>query len=79
MENRSMHTIGNGRSSIVKFILVAVKIITINKAAKEKMKFTEQDNTLEIGKMYLGTYTFFISAAFCIIEPMAMFVDSEKN
>jgi hypothetical protein len=68
-----------GKSNIYQVNGVCVMSITISIAAIEKIMVTKHDSTLERGKMYLGTYTFLISAPFCMMEPMDILVASEKN
>jgi hypothetical protein len=68
-----------GINSIAKVILTFVIIIIKNTAHKENNKFTKQDILLEIGKIYLGIYTFFINDAPPITDVIDIEVASEKN
>lgn len=59
------------------FIGAFVMIITKINPGNDNTKLTQLDNTLAIGKICLGTYTFFIKDAFSNIEPIAVLVASE--
>ena len=56
-----------------------VTTITITIANNESSKVTNEDNTLETGKMYLGIYTFLINEALLMIEDIDILVASEKK
>jgi hypothetical protein len=53
-----------------------VIIITSSNATRENNKLTRELVTFEIGKIYFGTYVFFIKGALAVIDPIAIVVDS---
>lgn len=57
--------------------VTSVAMITINSAIIESNILVKLDITLDKGNIYLGRYTFFISAAPPKIEPIAILVASE--
>lgn len=61
---------GTGNRSIAYIIITAIR---------ENMKLTNENRTFSRGKIYLGTYTFFISALAPKMDVIAVDVDSEKK
>ncbi|GIQ66332.1 hypothetical protein PACILC2_49000 [Paenibacillus cisolokensis] len=65
-------------SKLTQWNEIPVKIIIKNSGTNDNNVVTNDDNTLERGKKYLGTYTFRINCPLAKTESMAKDVDSEK-
>ena len=78
-EKTNKYSIGIGNAKKDGVIGTLSAIITIIVAIKENSIFTKLKIHFSRGKMYLGTYTFFISEPELIIEVIEMFVDSVTN
>jgi hypothetical protein len=70
---------GNGINNICHVIGTLKITIIIIIATKANSKLTNDDITLETGKIYFGTYIFLKKLAFPKIEFIAVVVDSEKK
>lgn len=75
---KTKHNIQGNKTSVAEKV-TSVAIITINNAIIESNILVKLDKTLDNGNIYLGKYTFFISAAPPKIELIAILVDSAKN
>jgi len=63
IEKTITYNIGIGIKNIVRWSGVPVTMNTIKNARNEKPRLTNEESTLVAGKMYFGTYTFFIVSA----------------
>lgn len=79
MQKIIVHTIANGSNKTAGVIVVPVRKITIKSGMSEREKLMKDDITLEIGKIYLGIYTFVIKEALLTMEFSAIPTASAKK
>jgi len=79
IQNIIVHARLKGKINMAKVKRTPVSKTTINNGIIASNKFIADNNTLEMGKIYFGIYTFVISEELPTIDISPMLVDSEKK